>query len=59
MRQNPKVNTRPTENHFRKGGAGGWRDVYTIRESEAFDELYNREMEVSGLKFDFGEGLVM
>lgn len=59
MRQNPKINIRPAENHFRKGGAGGWRDVYTVRESEAFDEIYKKEMEGTGLKMDFGEGLVM
>ncbi|CAN0199736.1 unnamed protein product [Scytosiphon promiscuus] len=59
MRQNPKINIRPDENHFRKGGAGGWRDVYTVKESEAFDEIYREEMEGSGLTMDFGEGLVM
>ncbi|CAB1115455.1 AST [Ectocarpus sp. CCAP 1310/34] len=59
MRQNATVNTRPGENHFRKGGAGGWRDVYTVRESEAFDQIYMEQMEGTGLKMDFGEGLVM
>lgn len=59
MRQNPKANLRPGENHLRKGGAGGWRDVYTVRESEAFDEIYREQMEGTGLRMDFGEGLVM
>eukprot|EP00903_Cladosiphon_okamuranus_P008699 g8335.t1 len=60
MKRNPKANLyRASEQHIRKGGAGGWRDVYTVRESEAFDEIYLKEMEGTGLKMDFGEGLVM
>lgn len=59
MRKNPKTNVHPGTKHIRKGGAGGWRDVYTVRESEAFDEIYLKEMEGTGLKMDFGEELVM
>eukprot|EP00903_Cladosiphon_okamuranus_P015917 g14702.t1 len=59
MKKNPKANIRPGQQHLRKGGAGGWRDVYTVRESELFDEIYRKEMEGTGLKMDFGEGLVM
>lgn len=59
MKRNPLANIRPGEQHLRKGGAGGWRDVYTVRESEAFDEIYLQEMEGTGLKMDFGEGLIM
>ena len=59
MKKNPMANIRPQSKHLRKGGAGGWRDVYTVRESEMFDEIYLKEMEGSGLKMDFGEGLVM
>lgn len=59
MRQNPKANIRSSENHLRKGGAGGWRDVYTVRESEAYDEIYRQQMEGTGLRMDLGEGLVM
>ncbi|CAM9593461.1 unnamed protein product [Ectocarpus sp. 12 AP-2014] len=59
MRQNPKANLKPNENHLRKGGAGGWRDVYTVRESDAFDEIYMQQMEGTGLRMDFGEGLAM
>ena len=59
MKQNPKANLSPASQHLRKGGAGGWRDVYTVRESEAFDEIYLKQMEGTGLKMDFGEGLVM
>lgn len=59
MRKNPKANIRPSENHFRKGGSGSWRNVFTVRESEAFDEIYREQMAGSGLTMDFGEGLVM
>lgn len=59
MRNNPKANIRPAENHLRQGGSGGWRDVFTVRESEAFDKLYHEQMAGSGLKMNFGEGLVM
>ncbi|CAM9568921.1 unnamed protein product [Ectocarpus fasciculatus] len=59
MKQNPKANIRPKDEHLRKGGAGGWRDVYTVRESQAFDEIYRQQMEGTGLRMDFGEGLVM
>lgn len=45
--------------HLRKGGAGGWRDVFTVRESEEFDKIYKEQMKGSGLVMDFGEGLRM
>ena len=59
MKNNPKANIHPCKNHLRKGGAGGWRDVFTVRESEAFDKIYREQMQGSGLRMDFGEGLVM
>lgn len=59
MKQNPKANIQPHTNHLRKGGAGGWRDSFTVRESEAFDKIYRHEMKGSGLTMDFGEGLIM
>ncbi|CAN0296388.1 unnamed protein product [Ectocarpus fasciculatus] len=59
MKRNPKTNLYPSKKHLRKGGAGGWRDSFTVRESEAFDEIYREQMEGSGLRMDFGEGLVM
>ena len=59
MKNNPKVNIRPSKNHLREGRAGGWRDVFTVRESEAFDKIYREQMQGSGLRMDFGEGLVM
>ena len=46
-------------NHLRKGGIGGWRDTFTVSQSELFDKVYARKMADSGLVFDFGEGLVM
>lgn len=45
--------------HVRKGGAGGWRDVFTVRQSEEFDKLYREQMKDVDLKMDFGEGLIM
>lgn len=59
MMENKKANLMPGVKHLRKGGAGGWRDVFTVRESEAFDKLYFEQIEGSGLKMDFGEGLIV
>lgn len=47
------------QGHIRKGGAGGWRDVMTVRQSELMDKLYLEQMKDAGLKMDFGEGLSM
>ena len=57
MRSNKKANI--GLNHLRKGGIGGWRDTFTVSQSELFDKVYARKMAESGLVFDFGEGLVM
>ncbi|CAM9817820.1 unnamed protein product [Ectocarpus sp. 8 AP-2014] len=57
MKSSAKANTQKEVNHLRKGGAGGWRDVFKVRESEAFDRLYREQMKGSGLEMDFGEGL--
>lgn len=59
MKKNSKANIMAEMNHLRKGGAGGWRDVLTVRESEEFDKIYRKQMEGSGLEMDFGEGLRM
>lgn len=59
MKSNPKANTQKSFAHLRKGGAGGWRDAFTVRESEAFDRLYREQMEGSGLEMDFGEGILL
>lgn len=45
--------------HLRKGVVGGWRSVFTVEESEAFDKIYQEQMEGSNLQMDFGAGLVM
>lgn len=59
MKSNPKANIYGAARHLRKGGAGGWRNMFTVRESEAFDDIYRQQMKESTLKMDFGEGLVM
>lgn len=59
MKQNQFANVYGGDAHLRKGGAGGWRTMFTVRESEEFDKIYQREMKGSGLTMDFGEGLVM
>jgi hypothetical protein len=45
-------------NHLRKGGVGGWRDSFTVTNSNLFDAVYKSKIEGYGLPFDFGEGLV-
>ncbi|CAM9126316.1 unnamed protein product [Hapterophycus canaliculatus] len=57
MKRNSKANIYST--HLRKGKAGGWRDSFTVEESEAFDEVYKEQMAGSGLRMDFGDGLIM
>lgn len=59
MKNNPKANTQSDVTHLRKGGSGGWRDVFKVRQSASFDRLYRKQMEGSGLEMDFGEGLSM
>jgi len=65
MKVNPKANcswiaARANEAaHLRKGGIGGWRDLFTVSQSNAFDRLYLEKMQETGLTFDFGEGLTM
>eukprot|EP00904_Undaria_pinnatifida_P003263 jgi/Undpi1/12938/HiC_scaffold_7.g02604.m1 len=59
MKKDPKANIRPGMDHLRKGGAGGWRDSFTVRQSEAFDKIYHQQMKGCGLTMDFGEGLFM
>ncbi|CAM9312324.1 unnamed protein product [Hapterophycus canaliculatus] len=59
MKSNKKANTQKEFNHLRKGGSGGWRNVFKVRESEAFDRLYQQQMDGSGLEMDLGEGLSM
>lgn len=57
MRANTKANI--GMNHLRKGGVGGWRDYFTVSQSNLFDAVYKKKMEPAGLEFDFGEGQTM
>ncbi|CAN0122514.1 unnamed protein product [Ascophyllum nodosum] len=59
MKNSSSANTMKHLNHLRKGGSGGWRDVFTVRQSETLDELYLEQMRDTGLEMDFGEGLNM
>eukprot|EP00611_Tribonema_gayanum_P029045 TRINITY_DN7662_c0_g3_i6.p4 TRINITY_DN7662_c0_g3~~TRINITY_DN7662_c0_g3_i6.p4 ORF type:complete len:179 (-),score=68.03 TRINITY_DN7662_c0_g3_i6:222-758(-) len=59
MRKDSKAAAAVGFDHLRRGGAGGWREALTARQSEAFDALYRARMAGSGLAFDFGRGIVM
>jgi len=45
--------------HFRKGGVGDWRNHFTAEQNKMYDALYLKKMAGSGLRFDFGDGLIM
>ncbi len=49
MKQNASIGM----NHLRKGGYGGWREVFTDAMNERFDPLYARKMSASDLTFRF------
>ncbi|CAF9933520.1 MAG: hypothetical protein HETSPECPRED_008685 [Heterodermia speciosa] len=38
---------------FRKGEIGSWKDQFTVRQSEMFDQLCEERMSGSGLHFDY------
>ena len=35
------------------GKVGGWKDNFTVAESEFFDKIYKEKMEGSGIEFEF------
>lgn len=41
------------ENFFRKGEIGSWQNLFTVRQSKQFDQLYAQRMAGTGLEFDF------
>ena len=41
-------------NHFRQGGYGNWRNVFTVGMNELFDDVYAYKMKDTDLKFNFG-----
>ena len=41
-------------NHFRQGGYGNWRNVFTVSMNEFFDDIYANKMKNTDLKFNFG-----
>lgn len=41
---------------IRKGIVGDWMTMFTVAQSQMFDEKYRRAMQGSGLTFDFGNG---
>lgn len=45
--------------HFRKGVVGDWRNHFSAEQNERFDALYLEKMSGTGLRFDFGEGLIL
>ena len=46
-------------NHFRSGKSGGWRDVFTVSQSEALDaELCEKMAGCDDIVTDFGRGVV-
>jgi len=57
MQENAKANI--GLNHLRKGGVGGWRDTFTVSQSQLFDKVYAAKMQGYGLTFDFGDGEYM
>ena len=36
-----------------KGKVGGWKERFTVAQSEFFDGVYKEEMEGTGIEFDF------
>jgi hypothetical protein len=45
--------------HYRKGIVGDWRSYFSPEQNRRFDTLYLGKMSGTGLRFDFGDGLVL
>lgn len=45
--------------HYRAGKTGGWREYFSKKQSEELDSLFMKKMAGTGLRFDFGEGLIL
>ena len=52
-----------SSSHIRSGGAGKWRDYFTVRQNERFDKVHERALERgagaglgAAMAIDFGEG---
>ena len=63
MKKNPNTNFTTNsifkrrevcQEFIRKGIIGDWMTMFTVAQSEMFDEKYERAMKGSGLTFDFG-----
>lgn len=64
MKKNPNTNFTTNsiykrrdvcQEFIRKGIVGDWMTLFTVAQSEMFDEKYDRVMKGSGLAFDFGK----
>ena len=52
MKDNPSYQTRFDGAEIgivRKGGTGGWKDVFTVRQSEFIDDVYGEKIKNLGL----------
>ena len=45
--------------HFRKGDIGDWRNHFSAEQSQQMDDLYMKKMKGTGLRFDFGDGVIL
>lgn len=45
--------------HMRKGIIGDWRSHFSEEQNQRFDALFLEKMAGTGLRFDFGDGLVL
>jgi hypothetical protein len=45
--------------HYRKGMVGDWRNHFSEAQNQQLDALYRQKMTGTGLRFDFGDGLIL